>query len=63
MNRVLLAAREALAFAKGEVDPNEYAVHATENNDVEQDSDIDPGVVSGEIESDQAGRCDLPARP
>lgn len=49
MNRVLSAAQEALAFAKSEVDRNEYAVHATENNDVKQDSDIDPGVRPGHI--------------
>ena len=36
MSRILQGAREALAIAKGEVDPNEYAVHVPENIDVKR---------------------------
>jgi hypothetical protein len=56
MSRILQAAREALAIAKGEMDPSEYAVHASENTDVKQKKDIEHGNGPGEIESGQVGR-------
>jgi putative transcriptional regulator len=34
MSRILQSAEEALAIAKGEMDPNEYAVHVPEVIDV-----------------------------
>jgi putative transcriptional regulator len=36
MNRILEGAYEALAIAKGEMDPKEYSVHVPENVDVRQ---------------------------
>ena len=36
MNRILEGAYEALAIAKGEMDPKEYAVHVPEDVDVRQ---------------------------
>ena len=36
MRRILQSAEEALAIAKGEMDPSEYAVHVPENIDVRQ---------------------------
>lgn len=36
MSRILQSAREALAIAKNELDPAEYAVHVPENIDVRE---------------------------
>lgn len=58
MSRVLQAAREALAIATGDMDPEKYLVHAADAQD-----NVDPGIGPGEIDSGQTGSCDLPAKP
>jgi hypothetical protein len=47
MSRILQSAREALAIAKDELDPAEYAVHVPENIDARENlkklEDMKPG--------------------